>query len=235
MQINDWGLGLGLSTCVLRDNYLYSAEDAYREQSPYWSRFSALGAQISEFYLDSNLYNGIEEMGYTYEQCAEEVAQFIYYVRELYPDPQLMIYSFEPYPHFSYSTLTNWLVSVNLRCSELGCRGLDGYFMDPNWTLSNFNWSTVAQIEQFCSSHGFVFGYVFWAAEAAGYEFTAQDIDWYLQTMQQGSDLTAAGITPDRFIYMSWIAVPKEITPENEPYSFCYDALQFFGTYASRR
>ncbi|MDM7991868.1 MAG: hypothetical protein QUS11_00975 [Candidatus Fermentibacter sp.] len=154
-------------------------------------------------------------------------------IRSHYQGCDIEIFSFEPYPKYGVDDITNWIIDVDLCAEGLGSDGFDGYFMDPNpyYGGAPFLWTQVSEIEQFCDQNDVDFGYVFWAPRASYHENTATDFDWYLETMDQGMQCQNAGVTPDYYLYMSWLTVPKQIVPETEEYSFSFSALQFINAF----
>ena len=112
--------------------------------------------------------------------------------------------------------LVDWIIDVNEACDDLQIDGFDGYFMDPNWAWwEYFDWDDVAYIDSALAANGLAFGYVFWAADCSNQEWNYDDYDWFCSTMEQGAECASNGITPDYYIYMSWLSIPEQIIPES--------------------
>ena len=211
-QLNTWSLPLSLETGVLW-LYMETGEAGFREHLPYWQRFEDCGAIITELAMSEPFYFSTKVFKFcTPDEAVEEVADWIFLVRQEYPN--MSIVSIEPYPAVTKTEIIWWINHLEAKCRELGIDGIDAFSIDPAWDWGAFSWSDIRDIETHCDLLGISFKLIFWAADAAQAGPGDPDYWWYKGLMSEGEQSRNARVTPNDYVVQSWLYIPRVIIPE---------------------
>jgi|GEM_PF-1167471 len=225
-------------------------------ESPMWSRFMNLGADLKGVTFDEPLVNVMEMPAWNYlgddaakfEFAVEQTAEFIKIIRQNYPD--MLIGDIEVLPHFTSGFVIEWINALEARLAQKGVAGQDYFSIDLNWaafehagyTLAE-GWAEVKAVEDHCKSIGLPFNLIYWSADVTPYVDgfgnaimdERSDIAWYNQIMFQGEGYYAAGGRPDNYIVETWVTagpdgtpMPPTTVPDTVPHSFTSSVSDFY-------
>ncbi len=235
--INTWPSKFSLGSSCLKGDYncqrLSAEESFWTYVFPMWIRFEGLGAQIDELTIDESFCatrkpTWLGPPGDDY--AVQETAEWIYLVRTEF-DPDIEICSIEPYPFFDIDELIWWIDELNAACDVLGVDGIQAFSLDVNWNIG-VSWSDVAAFEDSCQARHIRFEMIYWAAQH--WQETDEDVDFFNDIHQQGRMYQAAGGTPDVYSIQNWNYIPRQMVPEEEPWSFTYSLQSFVNTFVPK-
>ena len=235
--INTWPSKFTIdSSCLKGDDDCHrdSADESWNIVYPMWNRFEGLGAQIDALSIDES-FCAVRKPWWTGpsgdEYAVQETAEWIYRVRTQF-DPDIEICSIEPYPSFSVTELIWWIDELNAECQRLGVDGIQAFSLDVNWGGNGVNWNDVAALEDSCQARHIRFEMIYWASPH--YRETDEDVDFYNDIHKQGRMYQAAGGTPDVYTIQDWNYIPRQMVPEDEPWSFTYSMQSFINTFVPK-
>lgn len=208
-----------------------TGQDCFEKQKPMWERFLRCGARIDGIAMDEplNCCDTHLKMDNALEYAAEETATFIALVRKHYPD--WTVGDIEGFPALTADQLIRWVDVLEKKLREKDTRNIDFFRIDvdgmhfvQNTGLGS--WHDLKRIENHCRSKKIPVSIVYWAANypAMQRKGLADDVTWYVGTMQMAFDYAAVGGSPDQIVVQSWVEGPKRFLPENEPFTFLHSA-----------
>ena len=225
-------------------------------ESPMWSRFMNLGADLKGVTFDEPLVNVMEMPTWDYlgddaakfEFAVEQTAEFIKIIRQNYPG--MLIGDIEVLPHFTSGFVIEWIDALEARLAQKGVAGQDYFSIDLNWAAFEHagytqaeGWAEVKAVEDHCKSIGLPFNLIYWSADVTPYVDgfgnaimdERSDIAWYNQIMFQGEGYYTAGGRPDNYIVETWVTagpdstpMPPTTVPDTLPHSFTSSVADFY-------
>lgn len=238
-SLDAWGIDFAVETTCLHELYP-TGRQAFDHFSQHWRLLESWGADIVQFTLDEPFrrMDELEKPPGT-EYAASEVAIYIQLVRSEFGGRVVLL---EPYPYFSVEEIEEIVRLLNSELAELGEPPLDGFTLDPDWRLFDLgtgSWAGVREIEDFCRGEGIPFGLVYWASEAGNWDPPirdgGRDHRWHDEVMEQGRLYRNVGGSPDEYVIMSWLWIPRAIADEDAEHSFTRTVLDFYRAYVSNR
>ena len=156
------------------------------------------GGDVAILAMDEpRIYGESKECSYTVPEIAKHTADFINKVHRKHP--QIVIGDIEPYPHYSYKELTDWVLELKKNNVELAFFHLDVDVERVRVEGQNVSRDLQA-FDEFFHEHGIPFGVIL----TSNWRDAGSNKTYYDSTMKWTSTVNEAMGKPEHVIFQSW-------------------------------
>jgi len=236
-KLGEWGIPISVEVGAVKEWGCSAGakDEEVRVAIEVIQNVRANGGEVAILAMDEpRIYGESKECSYTVPEIADHTADFINKVHKTYP--YIVIGDVEPYPHYSYKELTDWVLELEKNNVQLAFFHLDVDIERVRVEGQNVSRDLQA-FDAFFKEHGIPFGVIFtsnWRDAGSNAAYYSSTLKW-IQTVKN-----AIG-KPQHAIFQSWQGPAKnglhEIPinlPQNDPENYSHvrlilDGLEVFG------